>query len=918
MKFVFQVAWAFALATALSIVSDQAVAASPSQKVLDGLMTFHPGWVTRSVTTHDLAGHNGDGHGSGIAMQGDYRVLFHGRGEGRILRMWMTANRERQVPVDYGELWIILDGVTAFRGKPLDFFEGRGGWKSPLVMGWDESSGAFLSYVPFSYAREAKVLFRGIPYYYQITYREGLGASQGPTAEELSQFLSERWSESVATLPARELELSAGGSVKLAEGATTVSRLALELADLGDLKHLLVKVSGQAPVPAGFFFGIGTEGTETDQGWATFQSALHFANAEKRLLGTRLPVPLNGSESIELISTSRAPLRLKAFVELDRARPGVQLVAQYRDQWAPGTETTMSFFETTAPTQFVSLIEKISDGLRANRLYLEGDEMIRTDGMKYPLQLGTGTEDYYNGGWYFMGVHANPLSSQHRFIVHDPEEGWSRALFEHSLYRHHVPDPIVGRSGVSFRMEAGEVGSYAPARYRTLGLAYQFNNVKHLGKSTIPIFTGTELKSAVDAERNQQPFKFYVQKVKPGTKTAIQLYCPNTETPQGVFVTRSYDASVAGQYARVFVMGENGKRRFAGELFSSFTNKVRRFAQDALWVELEAQDCKTGVLEIEFDTTGSSSEWTEGEFEATFYHLGEGKPVFKTGSPTKIFESGSLSGGPFYVNDHTVVKGSDGKWHLYGIFHQEPFGPDHEFDFVHASTRGEKLEVMDYQGIVLRYQPEIGETHIWAPHVERDRDGSYVMAFHSGLPDNHLSRISLARSVDMKTWTRVGPQPLFHDICVARDPMLKKFGATWVMYYTRCDDKKTQVSGVAYRTSLDLITWSAPQMALTLPGTTPMFNSGFTESPFVFEKDGWFYLSFTSYPIEWNATQVYRSRSPFRFSGAPVARLDSHAGEWVAESGDFNHGSIYLTHCGPGQGGVFMSPVTIETPITSK
>ena len=102
----------------------------------------------------------------------------------------------------------------------------------------------------------------------------------------------------------------------------------------------------------------------------------------------------------------------------------------------------------------------------------KGDEMIRTDRMSYPLQLGTGTEDYFNGGWYFLGAHSNPMSGQPRFVVNDPEDGWSHARFEHSLYRNHIADPIVGRSGMRFGFEAGETGSYTPVRYRTLGLAY--------------------------------------------------------------------------------------------------------------------------------------------------------------------------------------------------------------------------------------------------------------------------------------------------------------------------------------------------------------------------------------------------------------------------------------------------------------
>src|SRR5687767_14949203 len=49
-----------------------------------------------------------------------------------------------------------------------------------------------------------------------------------------------------------------------------------------------------------------------------------------------------------------------------------------------------------------------------------------------------------------------------------------------------------------------------------------------------------------------------------------------------------------------------------------------------------------------------------------------------------VFDTRSMEGPPTYVNDHTLVQGPDGTWHLFGIFHREPMGADTEIDFVHA------------------------------------------------------------------------------------------------------------------------------------------------------------------------------------------------------------------------------------------
>lgn len=61
--------------------------------------------------------------------------------------------------------------------------------------------------------------------------------------------------------------------------------------------------------------------------------------------------------------------------------------------------------------------------------YLEGDERIHVDGSLTPALYGTGTEDFYNGGWYFnrgrfsLPTHGNPIMQEatgmYRYLVSD-------------------------------------------------------------------------------------------------------------------------------------------------------------------------------------------------------------------------------------------------------------------------------------------------------------------------------------------------------------------------------------------------------------------------------------------------------------------------------------------------------------------
>ncbi|WP_437802781.1 DUF2961 domain-containing protein [Sorangium sp. So ce693] len=875
--------------------------------VLEDLLSFHPGWITRSVTTHDPAGGNDDGYRPGVALEGDHQVLFHARGEGRIARIWMTAPRAELERPDQ-EIWIEVDGHTAFRGSPGDFFGGRGPWKSPLVLDVDASSGAYTSYVPFAWSSEAKVRFRGVPIYYQVTYREGPGAASGPTPEALSRFMTEDWT---ATLPApsRRESLDASAPLVLATGPATVSGVDVRI-PAGSLNDLSVRIGGQTPVPASFFFGLASSGTDADGGWTTFRSALHAAwtpdAAGTARLATRLPIPLAEGEALSLEAAPGQELAgVEAAVDLAPARRGVRLIAQFRDQMAPGRETTMPLFESDEPLQLVALLEEISGGRPNDRTYLEGDEMIRTDGMSHPLQMGTGTEDYFNGGFYFLGAHSNPFSGLLRFLVIDPEDGWRNATFVHSLYRLHVADPIVSRSGMRFGIEAGPTGAYTPLRVRSLGLAYAFSDHQVIGEQKVRAAGRRRLvHSAVDAERLELRRRSWSSEGRRITR--IEVECPSDA--RGLLLLRAYSAERAPQTARVRLDG-----REVGVLHEMQANPVRSLAEDALWIDLPPGQCSAGrrpVLEI--DATHSQAPWSERGYTLRFFS-GPPAPRLTQGPAVKILDTGSLPGGPFYVNDHSIIQLADGRWILTGIFHLEPYRPDMEREFVLATAPGPgPVRWMESVSPSLTLAPERFSIHalsderwIWAPHMVEDRDGSLVMIFHVGTHDPDRSGFRIARSRDGFTWGREGGT-LFEEFCVARDPMLARLGDLWVVYYTRCASIESPLSGVAYRTSLDLVRWSPPAMALTLGPETAMRNSGYTESPFVFERKGWFYLAVTSYPVDYDATFVYRSRSPFAFPPHAVARLRAHAAEWVAEAGDFEAGRLFFTHAGAGKGGVFL------------
>lgn len=150
-------------------------------------------------------------------------------------------------------------------------------------------------------------------------------------------------------------------------------------------------------------------------------------------------------------------------------------------------------------------------------------------------------------------------------------------------------------------------------------------------------------------------------------------------------------------------------------------------------------------------------------------------------------------------------------------------------------------------------------------------------------------------------------QFVFTDICVARDPKLVQHSAnSWAVYYTRCNNVTGELSGVAFRTTSDFAEWSEPTMALVLPPTSPPFNPSFnsaaSESSFVFQRDGVWYLSLCAPTVTYKTTLLFASTSPTHFEPTPVATFEAHCAEWI--------NGTHMTSAGWGQGGVFVSPMT--------
>jgi len=285
------------------------------------------------------------------------------------------------------------------------------------------------------------------------------------------------------------------------------------------------------------------------------------------------------------------------------------------------------------------------------------------------------------------------------------------------------------------------------------------------------------------------------------------------------------------------------------------------------------------------------------------------KPVLvEAGEFTKIYDPSVGESQPWYINDHCFAFGPDGLFHLFGITAHEPAKPMYEHHFAHATAKTLLQQPWDKRPFALSVAMEKpwNEVHLWAPYV-LFHDGTYYMYYCAGDNDHTRYKIHLATSPDLKKWTRHPENPMVVDGFDARDPFVLHLRDTWVLYYTATRKPEGGNHVVAYATSDDLVHWKKQDVAFVDKSKGKW--GGPCESPFVVRRGTQFYLFIGprdgSRPA-YNGTDVYVSTNPMRWKrGAKVGHIPAHAAEVVRDV----DGKWYVSHCGWGNGGVYLAPL---------
>ncbi|MEW5719857.1 MAG: glycoside hydrolase family 172 protein, partial [Chloroflexota bacterium] len=215
--------------------------------------------------------------------------------------------------------------------------------------------------------------------------------------------------------------------------------------------------------PLGSFFGIGQ--------FSTYRAkSLAAGMDDSSALYIYFPMPFEKRARIELFNSRGVALngisyeiKHKAFAS-SFAQVGY-FKTQFNNQVHTGGDgTDVRILDTPGAGHFVGVVLSILG--EANRMYLEGDERIYIDDNRSPAIHGTGTEDFFNAGWYYRG---GPFS----LPVHGLAANVHDASFDRTAqYRLFLADAIPFHKHLTVGIEHGQTNDVSEEAW---ALAYYYH-----------------------------------------------------------------------------------------------------------------------------------------------------------------------------------------------------------------------------------------------------------------------------------------------------------------------------------------------------------------------------------------------------------------------------------------------------------
>jgi hypothetical protein len=390
-------------------------------------------------------------------------------------------------------------------------------------------------------------------------------------------------------------------------------------------------------VPLGYFFGVGSSGE------AKVQGLLMGVDPATHTFYNYFPMPFNQSARIQLVNNSQQTITEGSGVvqHSTTALSGLgtnagYFVTQFKRE--NPTTTNRDFVWADFPSgtgQVVGSILNISN-IR-NDGVLEGDERVFIDQNTFTSTLhGTGTEDYFNGGWYFnrgifsLPVHGAPLRHELDGTQHM------------AMYRLGLADSFPFEKSLRLKIEHGGANELN-AQYEGAVFAYLIKNKESIQQSDKFTVGNTAEQAAHNYSITSQTFSGNFSdtyfgrddgasfsgsgKAHRGTSQFKMYINPNN---RGVRLARIFDFGIGNQKARVYV-----DNVLVGTWFNGGINATHRAGYDTFEIPASFTQGKSSIV-VRVQYVSSNQDWNEFVYYA-YSHLAPTSP--DTTSPVTAITS---------------------------------------------------------------------------------------------------------------------------------------------------------------------------------------------------------------------------------------------------------------------------------------
>jgi hypothetical protein len=401
--------------------------------------------------------------------------------------------------------------------------------------------------------------------------------------------------------------------------------------------RLRITFDGQTTVdaPLGEFFGCGLGEYDT----RTLMSSMDIA--PDGWYTSWWPMPFADSATVSLVNGSGVPID-DGTVEVGFGHDSS--VAAALDSGAIGYFHATSHAAHTVDGQDWTFLEATGQGVcygvthtmhgdipsGNRRAYLEGDERVYVDGSRSPTMHGTGTEDFYESGWYFRDgtTYSMPLAGNPGYELDTDGCRYDCT----GAYRLMIGEAVSFSSSLRFDIEHGPV-SDAPATYSSTAYWYGLTGpllaetdrvdvADDANRAAHGYLASGETRDSLRSTFEGRDDGVAVDHGVAAATGAVSFTVATTPSNAGVRLLRMSDQRLAYQRAAVFVDGAP-----AGEWLQALGNPHSRWLEDTFELPAALTEGKAS-LAIRIVPAQGSPPWSAAQYRVLSRSAGgPGRPA---------------------------------------------------------------------------------------------------------------------------------------------------------------------------------------------------------------------------------------------------------------------------------------------------